>query len=546
MKIQLCLWPKQDRFKKYPLKIRITENRKSKYISIGYAIKKEFWNAGKNSVRTTYPNYIFLDNLIQEKLNEAETLAPRHIDIQTNTQLSFIQYFETHIKNLEVGKKIADKKKHSVVLEHLKNFLRATYNREDMMFKEISGELLQQIVYYFEGMKLTKNTQNGYFKKVKHLYYQAINNNLFAPVKNPFDSFDNKTSKPKNKSLTFIEFKGLELFNPYQFLNKGFQINKNIVDISVINELNTLRNIFVFQFYCYGIRVSDLLLLKWDNINNGKIVYRMRKTNKVKTIKLNNFLIEKLRFFLPVDKKIFFLSKRQNILDVELLNSLNLIEKNTLLNNLLKTKKSKYLIEQVETKEKILFKETYYKENNINYETLTNIYNGLSLDPIEKNNYILPFLTDKDKQNILNSNAENSDLIIHHIIQSKTTLYNRALKQLNSFFLDMNGQLIKTTLTSHLPRHSYTSISLSLGLDVFTISESLGHSDIKTTQNYIHTLDNELVDNNISDVFSKFNGSNDAIIQKNKNIIIVNQNKEPVKKIDIEKPLIKKPLQFIS
>jgi hypothetical protein len=149
MKIQLCLWPKQDGQKKYPLKIRITESRKSKYISVGYAIKKEYWNTGKNSVRTSYPNYDFLENRIQEKMKEAEMLCPQRIDITTNNKLSFILYFENHINKLEIGKKIADKKKHSVVLKHLKIFLRKFYNTEDLMFKDVTGELLQMIVAYF-------------------------------------------------------------------------------------------------------------------------------------------------------------------------------------------------------------------------------------------------------------------------------------------------------------------------------------------------------------------------------------------------------------
>jgi integrase len=34
----------------------------------------------------------------------------------------------------------------------------------------------------------------------------------------------------------------------------------------------------MFAFYCAGIRVSDLLILKWNNIQNGRLIYQMFKT----------------------------------------------------------------------------------------------------------------------------------------------------------------------------------------------------------------------------------------------------------------------------
>ena len=522
MKTQLYLWPRQNSQKKHPLAIRLTDKRKSKFVFIGYAIKKEHWNRISKSIRTSYENYEKVSALIKEKMKEIEHLSPSSNDLQNYNKNSFFQYFDKHLHNLETGKKIADKKKHSVVLEHLKVFLKKSRNTEDLLFKDITGDFLNELTYYFDGEKLAKSTQNGYFKKIKHLYYLAINNNVFLPVRNPFETFENKSSKPKNNSLTVSEFKGLELFNPHQYRDKGFFEN------SQIPVLNTLRNTFVFQFYCYGIRVSDLILLKWDNINNGKIVYKMRKTGVEKTIQLNNSLIERLRFFLPNYKKILLLKQKDYILDVELLNSLPSNEKDALMKYIKERKPA--LLKKVEEKEIKLFKETYYKETDIQYNTITHICNGLATDLTEKNNYIIPFLSNTEKEKL--NSAELEDLTTYKIIQSKTTIYNRDLKQLNTWFLDINGQLIKTKLTSHLPRHTFTSIALNLGLDIFTISQSLGHSDIKTTTNYIHTIDVEAVDNNVVEVFKKFDGLNEAIIQKNKKIAIVNANREPVKRLE--------------
>ena len=41
-----------------------------------------------------------------------------------------------------------------------------------------------------------------------------------------------------------------------------------------------VRNTFLFAFYNAGIRISDILLMTWDNIQDGRLVYIMYKTAK--------------------------------------------------------------------------------------------------------------------------------------------------------------------------------------------------------------------------------------------------------------------------
>jgi len=80
----------------------------------------------------------------------------------------------------------------------------------------------------------------------------------------------------------------------------------------------------------------------------------MRKTGLEKTILLNNSLLERLRFFLPVNKIVRFLKQKENILDVELLNSIPSDERISLLNHIQRERPG--LLKRVEYKEKVLFK----------------------------------------------------------------------------------------------------------------------------------------------------------------------------------------------
>ena len=44
-------------------------------------------------------------------------------------------------------------------------------------------------------------------------------------------------------------------------------------------------------------------------------------------------------------------------------------------------------------------------------------------------------------------------------------------------------------LTVHLARHTYATLQLSNGTDIFTVSKMLGHTNVRTTQRYTKVVD---------------------------------------------------------
>ena len=48
---------------------------------------------------------------------------------------------------------------------------------------------------------------------------------------------------------------------------------------------------------------------------------------------------------------------------------------------------------------------------------------------------------------------------------------------------------IKKHITFHCFRHSYATLQLELGTDIYTIKSMLGHTNVKTTQIYSHIVD---------------------------------------------------------
>jgi integrase len=65
-------------------------------------------------------------------------------------------------------------------------------------------------------------------------------------------------------------------------------------------------------------------------------------------------------------------------------------------------------------------------------------------------------------------------------------------------WLKLLGELInKPTLTSHIARHSFATLLLNSGVDMKTISRTLGHSSMKVTEKIYATMNSQTVVSNI-------------------------------------------------
>lgn len=71
----------------------------------------------------------------------------------------------------------------------------------------------------------------------------------------------------------------------------------------------------------------------------------------------------------------------------------------------------------------------------------------------------------------------------------------KVLRKVNSALKDIGADVgLKFPLTTYVARHSYASILKRSGVNIAIISESLGHSDLTTTQIYLDRFDNSQLD----------------------------------------------------
>src|SRR5690606_27628002 len=105
---------------------------------------------------------------------------------------------------------------------------------------------------------------------IRSIYNQAIEANIIDRKHYPFGKGkitikfpdSNKIGLTKEE-ITALEAK--ELLNPHQHHS---------------------RNLFLISFYFAGMRVSDVLRLKWSDFENDRLYYTMGKNNKADSLKV--------------------------------------------------------------------------------------------------------------------------------------------------------------------------------------------------------------------------------------------------------------------
>lgn len=254
-----------------PIYLRVTYNRKSRFINVGIKLEEKYWNDSRQEVRKSHPAHtsyneeLRLLKLRAEKigfeLDRKDKVSAKNIAdaLKGKKPTDFIKFTENYIRHLKQTGSVRRSKQTKVILNKIKD-----YNKQsNLEFNEITSEFLDELQHFLRTKyENHPNTIRKDFERLKMVFRDAdeqglLYENLFLKYKLP------PRQKTKKEALTFEQVKTIEKLN----LKKG-------------SRQYHVRNYFMFSFYNAGIRFGDLCKLKWKNIEDGRLKYLMSKSQK--------------------------------------------------------------------------------------------------------------------------------------------------------------------------------------------------------------------------------------------------------------------------
>ena len=278
--VQVVLRKKSNKHKKYPLAIRITKNRKASYLFIGQYIDEKYWDKKNKKVKRSHPNSLMLNNLILNRLSEANnsliatesqdrqcTLSKIKQEIIGTDKLDFFEVAELHLENLKNADKLRQYQTQKGRISKFKNFV----GKDKVYFEEITVFLLKNFESYILHQELRRpRTAVNYMILIRKIFNLAISESIVERRRYPFGKGKIQIKIPESEKI------GLS--------KEEVKILENAKGLT--NAQQAALNVWLISFYFAGIRVSDVLLLKWSDFKDGRLLYRMNKNKKLVSLKI--------------------------------------------------------------------------------------------------------------------------------------------------------------------------------------------------------------------------------------------------------------------
>ncbi|MEX2411797.1 MAG: site-specific integrase [Candidatus Paceibacterota bacterium] len=277
----LFLKNRQKQNGEYPIYLRITNNRKHKYVSTGISVKEKHWNPGSEEVRRNHDNYNTLNETLRDKVKEAErvqselskngheTAKAIRERIKNTQKADFFELGEHLLKELEANKKYYASKTLKVVLKKFEEF----EGERSLPLKRIDGGYLESFEQFLKTeYGNSDSTINKNFEPIRKIIQRAFKSHLMA--NDPFKEYEVPT-RSRAKQKTKLSFEQIQDIEALKLEPGSWEWH--------------VRNAFLFSFYSGGIRFGDICGLKWENVKNGKLSYQMNKNEKSFSTELNDY-----------------------------------------------------------------------------------------------------------------------------------------------------------------------------------------------------------------------------------------------------------------
>lgn len=288
-----------------PLKVAITKKRQAAYISLGIKLTKKQWDAKKQRIIDA-PNKLRLENYIKNKMMEIENAI---MDLQTKGELTkqtatqiknkVIAYLDPEVnkKDLFINRYIEYMNSRSAqrtreIYETTLKKMRSFDSKVDTYsFEDISKDWLKRLDFELIKQGLRKNSRNIHFRNIRAVFNDAIDNEITTHY--PMRTFDINPEQTEKRSLTIENLRTLFNYDVEPWQQKYLDY-------------------FKLTFYLIGINPADILSCTDDNVVEGRLLYRRKKTGRLYSIRIEPEALEIIKKYRGKERLVNFSEKMKS------------------------------------------------------------------------------------------------------------------------------------------------------------------------------------------------------------------------------------------
>ncbi len=283
-------------------------------MAIGVYLQEKDWDDTSGKVKKSNRNSGRLNAIIARKIADAQAeivvqeAISKHVSskklkesIMGGAPVDFFEYSKSYVNSMELAGQIGTWQRVKAVIAKLKAF----HGDNPLYLDDIDNQLLKKFEDYLVGIGNKKNTIHANLRVIRKIMNDAVADGKLSRDANPFLYYTLKQEPTRVADLLDEEILKIE--------------NLILGDNGMIQ---ASRDIFVFACYTGGLRISDLLALKWKNISDGKINLEMKKTGYQLVVKMPDKALAIIERYRPnnqnADGYVFpFLTPVDSLLDLQ-------------------------------------------------------------------------------------------------------------------------------------------------------------------------------------------------------------------------------------
>ncbi|MBE9585966.1 site-specific integrase [Mucilaginibacter sp. JRF] len=313
---KIVTWSRKDKHGNFPIGIKVSQNGNPSYLFEGNALaSRDLWDAKKQQVKKSHPHHMRLTNFLTKRLSEingkilefetdkksynAEDIigAIMHKPVKESVPAPKLPLFKDVADNyLSEQKCLGNYDVFKSDRSRLKRFYEFAGN--EVTFPEITVEFLRRYTLFLrmsfnrskkEQKPLSDRTVTNHLLVIRTMYNRAKTAGLVGNDTYPFGGKDKIVIKFGKTEKIGLNADEINLLRQYQFTEQQ-------------RHLHHSRNLWLTCFYFAGMRITDALLLKWSDFQNGRFYYTMSKNGEPGSLPVPTAVAEILGHYLNAEQ----------------------------------------------------------------------------------------------------------------------------------------------------------------------------------------------------------------------------------------------------